>query len=123
MVVLLLVRRALARPVLARLGVACRSVRATLFRGFAGCVDPHIGRGPTYVYALPDGNDALRRGTLWTPVCGDWRAVAGCCYANWWLVSECFPFPGSIPRFPGTRLREAETELLKKLEKGYEAPL
>jgi hypothetical protein len=53
------------RHVVARLGVA---LRATLFRAFAGCVDPHTGRGvggprPRTDARMPCAGNLV--GTLW----------------------------------------------------------
>ena len=107
------VRRALAPSLPWRALWRGVSLRATLFRAFAGCVDPHIGRGwvgHAHVRTAPHRPGA-------TPPCAVepcrlpcvWRLVL-VRLRDWWAVRECFTFPGSNRRFPGTRLREAETE-------------
>lgn len=110
-VVLVPVRRALApsRPgrALWRRGV---SLRATLFRaclcGMRGSA--HQARG----WATPTYERPPLRPPCAVEPCGFrvWRVETGCRYATGAAASECVTFPGTIRRFPGTRLREAETE-------------
>jgi hypothetical protein len=93
------------RHVVARLGVA---LRATLFRAFAGCVDPHTGRevgGPrprtdarmpcagnlvgTLWWKLGIGDRGSHFPNIYSVVC---PATGICCFIKWWYKILLVPF-------------------------------